>query len=69
MTFETMGDRSHPAVLLIHGMLCNAESSKAFGKYLADEYFVIMPTTRRPYPSALLWLLPTMSAKVQYMNF
>lgn len=44
LTFETMGDRSHPAVLLIHGMLCNAESSRAFGKYLADEYFVIMPT-------------------------
>ena len=44
MTFETMGDRSSPAVLLIHGMLCNAESSRAFGKYMADEYFVIMPT-------------------------
>ena len=44
MTFETLGERTAPAVLLIHGMLCTAEDCKPFGRYLADEYFVIMPT-------------------------
>ncbi|MCR5122971.1 MAG: alpha/beta hydrolase [Ruminococcus sp.] len=44
MTFETLGNIGSPAVVLIHGMLCTAKDCVPFGKYLADEYFVIMPT-------------------------
>ncbi|MBQ5545541.1 MAG: alpha/beta hydrolase [Clostridia bacterium] len=44
MTFETLGNPSNPAALLIHGMLCSGHHCEPFGKYLADEYYVIMPT-------------------------
>ncbi|MBQ1555091.1 MAG: hypothetical protein IIZ68_06480, partial [Clostridia bacterium] len=44
MTFETLGNPSNPAVLLIHGMLSSGHDCEPFGKYLADEYYVIMPT-------------------------
>ena len=44
MQFTTMGDKSFPAVLLIHGMLSSADDPLVFGKYLADEYYVIAPT-------------------------
>ena len=44
MTFETLGDKSNPAVLLIHGMMCSSNECMPFGKELADEYYVIMPT-------------------------
>lgn len=44
MTFETLGNKENPAVLLIHGMLCTAKDCRGFGKYLADDYYVIMPT-------------------------
>lgn len=44
MKFETLGNKENPAVLLIHGMLCTGEDCKGFGKYLADEYYIILPT-------------------------
>ncbi len=44
MTFETLGNPENAAVVLIHGMLCTGRDCETFGKYLADEYFVIMPT-------------------------
>lgn len=44
MKFETLGNPSNPAVLLIHGSLCSAVSSKRFGEYLANDYYVLMPT-------------------------
>lgn len=44
MTFETLGNKNNPAVLLIHGMMCSAEECIPFGRYLSDEYYVIMPT-------------------------
>ena len=44
MTFETMGNKENPAVILIHGMLMSGEDPLVFGKYLADEYYVISPT-------------------------
>ena len=44
MTFETLGSPASPAVMLIHGMLCTSRDCALFGKYLADEYYVIMPT-------------------------
>lgn len=44
MTFETLGDKTNPAVLLIHGMMCTYRECLIFGKELADEYYVIMPT-------------------------
>ena len=44
MTFETLGDKSNPSVLLIHGMMCSSNECMPFGKEMADEYYVIMPT-------------------------
>ena len=44
MKFEVIGDRTKPAVVLIHGMLCTYKDCLPYGKYLADEYCVIMPT-------------------------
>ncbi|MBO4847454.1 MAG: alpha/beta hydrolase [Lachnospiraceae bacterium] len=44
MTFETLGSKEKPAVILIHGMMCSAKSCMPFGKEMSDEYFVIMPT-------------------------
>ena len=44
MTFETLGSKSNPAVLLIHGMMCSSKECMPFGKELSDEYYVIMPT-------------------------
>lgn len=44
MTFATLGDRSRPAALLIHGMMCTGKDCEPFGQYLAEDYFVIMPT-------------------------
>ena len=44
MTFATLGDRSRPAALLIHGMMCTGKDCEPFGQYLAEDYFVILPT-------------------------
>ena len=37
MTFETLGSKENPAVLLIHGMLCTGKSCEPFGKVLAEK--------------------------------
>ena len=44
MTFDTFGDKTNPAVLLIHGMMCSSKDCMPFGKEMSDEFFVIMPT-------------------------
>lgn len=44
MTFQTLGNPANPAALLIHGMLSSCHDCEPFGQYLADEYYVIMPT-------------------------
>lgn len=44
MTFETLGSKNNPAILLIHGMMSSARDCMTFGQYMADEYYVIMPT-------------------------
>ncbi len=44
MQFTTLGEKSLPAVLLIHGMLSSGDDPLIFGKYLADDYYVISPT-------------------------
>ena len=44
MTFDTLGNKENPAVLLIHGMISSAKDCEPFGKVLADKYYVIMPT-------------------------
>ncbi len=44
MTFTTLGDKQNPAILLIHGMISSAADCEPFGRYLADRYYVIMPT-------------------------
>ncbi|MBR4223839.1 MAG: alpha/beta hydrolase [Oscillospiraceae bacterium] len=44
MQYITMGDKSSPAVLLIHGMLCTGKDNLGFGRYLSDSFYVISPT-------------------------
>ena len=44
MVFREMGNSASPAVLLIHGMLSDADDSLSYGKYLSDEYYVLCPT-------------------------
>ena len=44
MTFETLGNKNNPAILLIHGMMSSARDCMTFGRYMSDEYYVIMPT-------------------------
>lgn len=44
MTFQTLGNPENPAILLIHGMISSWKDCEPYGRFLADEYFVIMPT-------------------------
>ena len=44
MTFNTLGEKNNPAVLLIHGMVSDWKDCEPYGKHLADRYYVIMPT-------------------------
>lgn len=44
MQFVNLGNKNDPAVVLIHGMLMSGEDPLVFGKFLADEYYVICPT-------------------------
>jgi len=44
MLFETLGDRSNPAVLFFHAMGVTGRSSEPVAKYLTDQYFCILPT-------------------------
>ncbi len=44
MTFDTLGNKNNPAVLLMHGMISSSKDCMPFGKHLSDEYYVIMPT-------------------------
>lgn len=44
MQFTTLGNKNSPAVMLIHGMLSSGNDPLIFGKFLADEYYVISPT-------------------------
>ncbi len=44
MTFETLGEKRNPAVMLIHGMISSGSDCEPFGRYLSDAYYVIIPT-------------------------
>ena len=44
MTFQTLGNPENPAILLIHGMISSWKDCEPYGQFLADDYFVIMPT-------------------------
>ena len=44
MEFHTLGNKENPAVMLIHGMVSSWKDCEPYGKLLADEYYVIMPT-------------------------
>lgn len=44
MTFETLGNKKNPTILLIHGTMSSARDCMTFGQYMSDEYYVIMPT-------------------------
>lgn len=45
MQFETMGDRSNPAVLFFHAMGVTGVSSEPVARWLQDRYYCIMPTS------------------------
>lgn len=44
MKVTTLGNRENPAIVMIPGMFCTAEMPERIGKYLQDEFFVILPT-------------------------
>lgn len=44
MKFETLGKKEDPALLLIHGMFCTAESCMPFANLLKNDYYIILPT-------------------------
>ena len=44
MLFETLGNPDHPAILFFHAMGVTGRSSEPVARYLADDYFCIMPT-------------------------
>lgn len=45
MLFETLGDRSKPAVLFFHAMGVTGASNEPVAKLLQDRYFCILPTS------------------------
>ena len=38
MTFNSLGDKTNPAVLLIHGMMCTGKDCEPYGKNLSDRF-------------------------------
>jgi len=52
MLFETIGDKNAPAVLIIHGMFCNAASVMLWAEPLADRFYLMIPTMNGHYPNA-----------------
>ncbi len=45
MKFQTLGDKSNPAILFFHAMGVTGDSSRPVAEKLADKYFCIMPTS------------------------
>ena len=45
MLFETLGEKSNPAVLFFHAMGVTGQSSEPVAKHLANSYFCILPTS------------------------
>ena len=45
MKFQTLGDKSNPAILFFHAMGVTGDSSMPVAENLADKYFCIMPTS------------------------
>ena len=45
MRFETLGNKTNPAVLFFHAMGVTGASSEPVAKHLQDRYFCIMPTS------------------------
>lgn len=44
MKVDVLGSREHPAVIMIPGMFCTSEMPKVIGRYLEQDYYVILPT-------------------------
>ena len=44
MRFLTLGEKTSPAILMLHGTLCSGEGSRALGQRLAKDYYVVLPT-------------------------
>ena len=45
MIFETLGEKSNPAILFFHAMGVTGASSKPVADCLKDRYFCILPTS------------------------
>lgn len=45
MVFETLGDKSNPAVLFFHAMGVTGASSEPVAGHLQDRYFCVLPTS------------------------
>ena len=44
MTFETLGNKTNPAVLFFHAMGVTGASSEPIAEYLKDKFYCILPT-------------------------
>lgn len=44
MKFLTLGEKTNPAILMLHGTLCSGEGSRSLGERLAEDHYVILPT-------------------------
>lgn len=45
MIFQTIGERTNPAILFFHAMGVNKESSKSVCEYLKENFYCILPTS------------------------
>ncbi len=45
MIFQTIGERTNPAILFFHAMGINKEDGKPVYEYLKDKYYFILPTS------------------------
>lgn len=41
LNYETLGNKDHPAVVLVHGLFGDLDNLKSISRALADDYFVI----------------------------
>ncbi len=45
MIFQTIGERTNPAIRFFHAMGVNKEGGKPVYEYLKDKYYFILPTS------------------------
>ena len=44
MKVKTLGNMQNPAILMIPGMFCTSDMPEIVGRYLQEDFFLILPT-------------------------